>query len=182
LEDEFAAGRITNRMFAEREAPFYAGRSLVDGAKALDDLPLMPGIERTTAALKARGVHILLTTLAPRWAAGVIARRFGFDGWTGCAMTEDCGVLTGAIDEHITPDDKRTFVENYCAQHGFAMTSVLAVGDSRSDVPLFRAVGYSVAINATAEARLAATCAIDTGDFSDILGAIPGFGVSARAV
>ncbi len=182
LEGEFAAGRITNRVFAEREVPLYAGRSLAEVTRALDDLPLLAGIERTTAELKARGVHILLTTLASTLAARVIARRFGFDGWSGCAMQESDDVLTGAIHQHFTPHDKPTFVERYCTQHGIAMADVLAVGDSRSDIALFHAVGYSIAINATAEARQAARCAIDTDDFSDILTVIPGFAdrVSAR--
>jgi phosphoserine phosphatase len=39
-----------------------------------------------------------------------------------------------------------------------------AIGDSRSDLPLFATVGLSVAFNATATAKLAATEALDGDD------------------
>jgi phosphoserine phosphatase len=46
---------------------------------------------------------------------------------------------------------------------------VAAVGDSRSDVPLFERVGMSIALNATPDARAAATHALDTEDLRDVL-------------
>jgi phosphoserine phosphatase len=40
-------------------------------------------------------------------------------------------------------------------------------------VPLFQAVGFSVALNATAQAREAADVALDTDSLSDVLAVIP---------
>ncbi|HEY5344326.1 MAG TPA: HAD hydrolase family protein [Solirubrobacteraceae bacterium] len=46
---------------------------------------------------------------------------------------------------------------------------VAAIGDSRSDVPLFRRVGMSIALNATPDARAVATYVINTEDLRDVL-------------
>ena len=69
------------------------------------------------------------------------------------------------FDEH----DKLRFVEDWCADHRLSLADVAAVGDSRSDLPLFRRAGHSIALNATLDARHAATHVIDTDDLRDVL-------------
>jgi phosphoserine phosphatase len=54
------------------------------------------------------------------------------------------------------------------------MQQVVAIGDSRSDLPLFAAVGYSVALNATSDARVAARATADGSSFLTALRAVPG--------
>lgn len=49
------------------------------------------------------------------------------------------------------------------------MDDVVAVGDSRSDLPPFAAAGGPVALNATQDARKAATYTLDTEDLRDVL-------------
>ena len=85
-----------------------------------------------------------------------------------------------SFDEH----DKRNFVERYCIARSIPMEHCIAIGDSRSDIPLFGAVGFSIALNATPDARAVATVAIDTDDLADILTLIPARpgGITARAV
>jgi phosphoserine phosphatase len=48
------------------------------------------------------------------------------------------------------------------------MSQVAAIGDSRSDVPLFRRVGMSIALNATPDARAVANHVLDTDDLRDV--------------
>ncbi|MFB6960343.1 hypothetical protein ACFCYB_25815 [Streptomyces sp. NPDC056309] len=67
------------------------------------------------------------------------------------------------------PDGELAFVEERWRSHGAALHEVAVVGDSRSGVPLFRAAGKSVALNATADARAVADHVIDTEDLRDIL-------------
>lgn len=53
------------------------------------------------------------------------------------------------------------------------MDQVVAIGDSRSDLPLFEAVGFSVALNGTRDARAAASTAVDSSSFLAALHAVP---------
>jgi len=49
------------------------------------------------------------------------------------------------------------------------MAEVAAVGDSRSDIPLFRKVGLAIALNATPKAREAAHIALEGNDLTIVL-------------
>jgi phosphoserine phosphatase len=77
--------------------------------------------------------------------------------------------LTGAVEAYFDEHDKLDFVAGWCAANGYSLQDVVAIGDSRSDLPLFRHAGASIALNATAEARAAARHAIDTDDLRDLL-------------
>jgi phosphoserine phosphatase len=54
------------------------------------------------------------------------------------------------------------------------MSDVFHVGDSRSDIPLFGAAGYSVALNASREAAESAQVALEADSLLEVLGVIPG--------
>jgi phosphoserine phosphatase len=60
-------------------------------------------------------------------------------------------------------------IEEWCREHGHSLAEVTAVGDSRSDVPLFEQAGYAIALNATADARALADVAVDTDQLSAVL-------------
>ena len=54
---------------------------------------------------------------------------------------------------------KCAFVEADAAWHGWSLSDYLAVGDSRSDVPLFERAGFQHRADAAPEARRTATVA-----------------------
>ena len=76
---------------------------------------------------------------------------------SGTEMQAPDGVLSGVVSRYFDEHDKLRFVEDWCAQNGYSMSQVAAIGDSRSDVPLFQQVGMSIALNATPDARAVAT-------------------------
>ena len=99
----------------------------------------------------------------------MLQKRYGFAAVSGTEMQVTNGVLSGTVTRYFDEHDKLRFVEDWCAQNGFSMSQVAAVGDSRSDVPLFSRVGLSIALNATPDARMAATHVLDTDDLCDVL-------------
>ena len=110
-----------------------------------------------------------------RFAAEVLRERYGFVAASGTELGEEPeGVLSGRVSLYFDEHDKRRFVEDWCAARDLRLERCLAVGDSRSDIPLFEAVGFSIALNATPAARAAATVALDTEDLRDVLTLIPG--------
>jgi phosphoserine phosphatase len=82
-------------------------------------------------------------------------------------------IPTGDVKRHFDEWDKLEFVASYCKANDVDLAECIAVGDSRSDIPLFKAVGFSVAINATSWAREAASVALNTEDLTDVLDLIP---------
>ena len=152
----------------------YAAGGLSNAAVALADIPCIRGIEETVSALSARGIPALLCTVTWRFAAEVLRERYGFAAVCGTELREEPGgVLSGRVSRYFDEHDKRRFVEEYCARAGIALERCFAVGDSRSDIPLFGAVGFSIAVNATSDARAAASVALESDDLTDILALLP---------
>ena len=175
LESQYSSGHISNDEVADALAPHYAGLSIETMHSHLDSIPVINGISAVVATLASLGIDSLICTVTWRFAAQILAARYGFVGASGNEMRlSQPGVLSGRISKYFDEYDKRAFVRSYCAERGIPMSRVFAVGDSRSDIPLFGAVGFSVALNATATAAAAASVAIQTNDLTDVLKLVPG--------
>jgi phosphoserine phosphatase len=174
LERRYNSGEVSNSVVAEEQARNYRGIPLPQVVAKLSDIACIEGIDATLTALRDRDIELLLGTVTWSFAAQEFRRRHGFAAVSGTEIELDSdGVLTGEVKRHFDEWDKREFVRSYCDANGIDLAACIAVGDSRSDIPLFEAVGFSVALNATPEAREAASVALDTEDLADILAIIP---------
>jgi len=169
LERAFVAGEISSHAIADASAAQYTGRAIEEIASLLAEAPWIDGLAATLAELRDAGSHVLLATITWRFAAETLQRRHGFDAVSGTEIEISGGVVGGGVTRYFDEHDKRDFVVGWCAGRGIPLTEVVAVGDSRSDIPVFAAVGRSIAFNATAEARAAASVALDTDDLRDVL-------------
>jgi phosphoserine phosphatase len=174
LERRYASGEISNSVVADEQARNYRGIPVAQVVEKLDDIVCIDGIDPTLAALRERGIESVLGTVTWTFAAEEFRRRHGFAAVSGTEIDLDPdGVPTGGVKRHFDEWDKLEFVASYCAANDIDLAECIAVGDSRSDVPLFEAVGYSIALNATPQAREAASVALDTENLTDILDLIP---------
>jgi phosphoserine phosphatase len=174
LERRYATGEIPNSVVAEETGRNYRGVPLPQVVAKLGDITCIEGIDATLAMLRERGIESLLGTVTWSFAAEEFGRRHGFAAVSGTEIELDCdGVPTGEVKRHFDEWDKLEFVRSYCKANGIDLAACLAVGDSRSDIPLFEAVGFSVALNATPQAREAASVALDTETLTDVLDLIP---------
>jgi phosphoserine phosphatase len=174
LERRYAAGEISNSVVADQQARSYRGIPLPEVVEKLGDIPCIEGIDGTLAALRERGIESVLGTVTWSFAAEEFGRRHGFAAVSGTVVDLDPGgIPTGAVKRYFDEWDKLKFVAAHCEANGIDLAECIAVGDSRSDVPIFEAVGFSVALNATPQAREAASVSLDTEDLTDVLGLIP---------
>jgi phosphoserine phosphatase len=169
LERAFHAHEISNSVVADTSAGWLAGQITADAWRVLTEGTWIAGMKETFQALATTGVSLLLGTITWSFAAEMLRERYGFAAVSGTEMEANDGVLSGTVTRYFDEYDKARFVEDWCAQNGFSMSQVAAVGDSRSDVPLFRRAGTSIALNATPDAREAATHTLDTDDLCDVL-------------
>ncbi len=169
VERRFRANEISNSEVADISAAWFAGIDPDEVWNQLATAPWIRGIDQTLAALTAADCHVLLGTVTWRFAADMLQRRYGFEAVSGTEMRLDNGLLSGTVSRHFNEHDKVCFVESWCAQHGFGIEQAAAVGDSRSDVPLFARPGCAIALNATADARAAADHVVDSEDLTDVL-------------
>lgn len=75
----------------------------------------------------------------------------------------------GTVAEHFDEFDKRDRALWYAQAVGVPIERCCAIGDSRSDIPLFEVLPAALALNATGAARAAASSAIDTTDLSEVV-------------
>jgi phosphoserine phosphatase len=169
LERAFKAHEISNSVVADTSAAWLEGRSTDEAWRVLMDGLWIEGMAETFQRLTAAGVSLLLGTITWSFAGEMLRRHHDFAAVSGTEMRTDNGVLSGTVSRYFDEHDKLRFVEQWCAQNGYSMSQVAAIGDSRSDVPLFRRVGMSIALNATPDARAVATHVIDTEDLRDLL-------------
>jgi phosphoserine phosphatase len=169
LERDFVAGEISNRAIADASAACCAGRTTSEIESVLAAASWIDGIDETLRALAQTGTHVLLATITWRFAAELLQERHGFAAVSGTELQVTDGVVGDTVSRYFDEYDKLHFVEEWCAERNISLADVAAVGDSRSDLPLFRRAGRAVALNATREAQRAATCMIDTEDLREVL-------------
>ncbi len=169
LERAFHAHEISNGVVADTSAGWLAGKSVAEAWRVLEDGSWIDGMAETFQVLTTAGVSLLLGTITWSFAAEMLRERYGFAAVSGTEMQAPDGVLSGVVSRYFDEHDKLRFVEDWCAQNGYSMSQVAAIGDSRSDVPLFHRAGISIALNATPDARAAATHVLDTEDLRDVL-------------
>jgi phosphoserine phosphatase len=178
LEDRFLSGEISNLVIADATALWFRGRHTGEIWDLLAMARWIDGVQPTIAALRARGLSVILGTITWRIAGEFLRARHGFDDVSGTEMEIRDDVLTGRVTRYFDEFDKRRFVENFCRAQGVSLEECVAIGDSRSDIPLFREVGLAIAFNGTPAARAAAHVSVDGPDLTAVLDPIFGDGVS----
>lgn len=176
LGDKLARGEVSDRQVADCHARFYRGVAVADAVGAISGIPSIGDIGLGVAMLRQRSVEAFIATVSWSFAARGLADLWGFSQVCGADLELDqsSGLFTGRISRHFAPEDKAAFVAEHCRRVGIGMEQVVAIGDSRSDLPLFRAVGFSVALNASSDARATASTAVDGPSFLAALHAVPG--------
>ncbi|MFF5107163.1 HAD family hydrolase [Streptomyces sp. NPDC000134] len=168
-EDAYASGDLDNRQVSELDAKGWAGVPEERVSGWLDGLPLVSGITETVAWCRRNGLVPVLATLAWSPVGSYLTDRFGFHAFSGPRLEATDGRFTGRVARHFDEYDKRECALSQARELGLAPRSCAAVGDGRSDLPLFASVGLSVAFNASAGARTAATVTVDGGDLRGVL-------------
>ena len=139
------------------------------GVPCIDDI--RAGVEQ----LAARGVDAVLCTVAWTFAAQCVADRFGFSAVSGTVMHVDKdGLLAGQVAQYFEPEDKIFFLRDYCESRGITMNQIVAIGDGRSDLPMFEAAGFSVGSTPHRPCAAAASASVESRSFLDALRAVPG--------
>ena len=176
LERRFLNGEITNAEVAAQYGPLYRGIALADARAAVESVPCLDDIVLGTSLLHGRRIEAVIATASWSFAAQALADLWGFDAVRGVELEVDpaTSTFTGRISRDCEPEDKIAFVVDRCERLGVGLDEVVAIGDGRSDLPLFSAVGFSVALNASPEVQAAASMSVDSQSFLAALRAVPG--------
>jgi phosphoserine phosphatase len=169
LEAAYDAGTITSHEAAVVNARGWATRTPAEARGFLDSLPLVDGIAETVLWCRQHHLVPVLATLAWDVVGAYLCERFDFDRACGPRLEVIDGYYSGQVAVPFDETNKRDFAVSVAAELAVPLKHCAAVGDGRSDVPLFAEVGFAVAFNATPEARAAATVSVDGPDLRAVL-------------
>ena len=169
MEAAWETHNIDHQEFAIRSAEAYAGHRLDSLVEVAHSLPVINGAFDVIRTLRDNGTVVILATVSMAFAARVLVERLGCNHAGGTELELLDGVFTGRIAKFNDEAAKAEFVRSFATERRIALQDVTAVGDSRSDIPLFGQVGRSIALNASPAAITAATHSISTRNLLDIL-------------
>ncbi|MFG3284532.1 HAD family hydrolase [Streptomyces sp. NPDC048111] len=156
LELAYRDQLINSTEFAEQCLVSWARAGMELYRLAFDASPKIGGLARTLERLRDQSVTTCLITMAPRPFAECFP---GFDAVFASSYPADI----------LNPEDKPVIVHRLREELGLDPSEVIAFGDSDSDIPLFRTLTRTVAVNSTPNLRELAAHHYDGDDIEDAL-------------
>ena len=171
----FCNGEIDEPEFMRRDIALWTNKNpdvtIRDIAVLFRDMPLIDGIQETIACLKANGIRTVIISGGIDLAAKMLANEFGFDDYIADeVLSYEDGRLTGEGKMNVDLRDKGINVRQYIEKYGTTMERTVSVGNSFTDIPMFKNSGMSIASNPTDPyTQEAATHTIFSENIADIL-------------
>jgi phosphoserine phosphatase len=160
IEEAWSRGEVGHVEFFERCLPLWGRVSEEDAEEVFAKSPWHKNIPEVFDDIAVRGEHSAVITLSPQFFAKRLLR------W-GVASTHGAEVVGGEVpnpDLVLTPESKVKIVSGLLRNYGLLPTDCIAYGDSASDVPLFKMLPHTVAINGSEAIRKLAVACYDGDD------------------
>jgi phosphoserine phosphatase len=166
LETQLAAGEVDSPGFAVAVHRMWLNLTPALVATAFAASPWLTGIREVCADIRRRGEWSAVITLSPDFFASLLLD-LGFDEVV--ASRFPALPFTEPIDPAgiLNPIDKVRIVDQLRARYGLSRSCCVAYGDSMSDVPLFRQLTATIAVNADEHLDGIAAMSYHGGDLTE---------------
>ena len=166
LDEMYHRGRITLRQCLLFQYKLLVGMELSEILAQVSKLETMKNIRETVEKFLGLGIQVIVTTDNPDFLCKYMVERYGFNGFVSSKVSIKDGIVTDDIEPL---PDKRMGIRKYCAWMSVSLSRVVHVGDGLNDVPVFRVVGYSIALNTGLDkVRKMASHSMKTDDLLDV--------------
>jgi phosphoserine phosphatase len=149
-------GRIDYGEFARVDAAEWKGVHIDEIRRIAAGIPVLPGAREAVDFLKSKGCRVIILSSGLDVLAGRIADELGIsDHFSNKLLTGPEGYLTGEVQisvpaerpgEHLS-NGKGAVLTKIQKDSGFSIGDTMAIGDSESDIPMFRYARVSFAVN-----------------------------------
>src|SRR5881409_37591 len=165
-DDMYLHNRITSRERLDNQFRLLSGLSVTDVIGEVCKVDVIAGIRETVVKLQGHGLGVILLTDNPDFLCAYLVERFGFNGYVASKVAVKDGTITGDI---LSLPDKRDGLRKYCSWLSISAKKCVHVGDWLNDIPVFRIVGHSVALNSKLErVKRSASHVLNTDDLLDV--------------
>lgn len=145
LDHEFATSDMSTREYALRLRGLWKVLEYSTIREAFEAAPKLKRIKETVQDIHRRNHKAMLITMAPRFFAELF-EEYGFDAICASDFPRDHRELLD-IESILSPEDKPRLAREFCMDHAIEFEQVVAYGDSRSDIAMFREARTSVSVN-----------------------------------
>lgn len=152
----FVNGEIDEPEFMRRDIALWLDKkpdlTINEIAVLFRDMPLIDGIQETIACLSDNGIRSVIISGGIDRAAAMLAREFGFDDYVAdevCSYED--GRLTGEGMMNVDLRDKGINVRHFIEKYGTTKERTVSIGNSYTDIGMFKQSGLSIAFNPTDE-------------------------------
>ena len=146
-QEQFLRGAIDYNAFCLLDALHWKGKRVGELEKIADTVELRPGVREIREFLRKRGLKVGVISTGLTLLAERVHRDLDLDFTIANRLVTRGGCFTGEVKINVEHGRKEEAVGLFCNQFGIPQERVIAVGDSEGDVSMFRAVGFSVALN-----------------------------------
>jgi phosphoserine phosphatase len=143
----FHAGAIDYATFCRLDALHWKGKRVAELRKIADGVALRPGAREIRDYLRLLGLKVGVVSTGLTLLAERVHRELELDFTIANRLVTRGGRFTGEVKINVEHGRKQDAVELFSHQFGIPAERIIAVGDSEGDVSMFRAVGFSVALN-----------------------------------
>ena len=150
------AGELDYDEWLRLDAALWRGVPRVTMEAHFRQNPYLPGARETVLALKQAEVRVAVVSTGLSLHAELVQADLGLDRFIANEIFFDNGVASGEACAHVPEGGKGQVVAKLQAEFGVTPDECLAVGDSSSDVDMFRRARVGVAVNPSSEAVWAA--------------------------
>jgi phosphoserine phosphatase len=160
IEARWTVGGVGHVEFYELCLPLWEGLNDRDVDAVFAATEWLDGVADVWRDIAARGEHSAVITLSPQFFADRLL------SW-GVGSVHGAGVSAGVAPDParvLTPASKPALARSLMASYGVALDDCVAYGDSSSDIPLFRELRHTVAVNGSEALREIAAAVYDGHD------------------
>ena len=176
VEEDIAAitekamqGEIDFETSIKDRVQLLEGTSIEDIEKVAEDLPLMPGAEKTIACLKDNDVDVAIISGSFDVVAEKVKDKLGVDKVYTNSFTVEDGKLTGEVTGPLVSGSKLDVLKDHVEEAGITLDEVVAVGDGANDISMIESAGCGIAFNAKDSVKEIADVVVDEKDLCKVL-------------
>ena len=159
-------GRISWKEALDSLYKLLKGKRLGDVLREVSKVEVIGNVRETVVKLQGHGLGVVLLTDNPDFLCSYLVEQFSFNGFIASKVPVKNGVIDGEVQ---SLPEKLEGLRKYCKWLSVPLKKCIHVGDWVNDVPVFRAVGYSVALNSKTErVKAAASYVMETDDLMDV--------------
>jgi phosphoserine phosphatase len=163
MEREWSLGRLDHVRYWIELLPLWEAMTDEHIDRAFEDSAWIDGIADVWRDIADRGEHSAVISMSPDFFVQRLTR-WGLGTGHGCPITLGTPFDASTMVE---PETKVEIAKELMRRYDLTPDDCVAYGDSASDIPLFRALRHTVAVNASEALRELAAVTYEGGDLRE---------------